>query len=100
MRVTCTVSVRNDGAAAGNALALLFVRDPIVPGLNRYWKRLAGWARVDVAPGATADARIDVLAGTLKFHDPQMVRRLYPGTYTFSAAQSHLGDAVSADVDL
>ena len=35
LAATCRARVRNAGAAAGDALVLLFVRDPVVPALNR-----------------------------------------------------------------
>ena len=71
---------------------------------RRYWKRLAGWARVRVPPGGDgvkeAVAVIAVERGTLKFHDGAMARRLVAGEYTFTAGQTHLDDDFPAAVAL
>ena len=90
----------NTGSASGNALALVFVSDPIMVGLSRYWKHLAGWVRFDVDAGATAQATVMVEVGTLKFSGADMKRQLHPGAYTFSAGLTHMTDDTAAVVQL
>jgi hypothetical protein len=89
---TCAVRVSNTGGRDGQALALVFVQDPVIPGLNRYWKRLAAFEHIQVGSGETVTANVDVLKGTLKFHDQEMVRRFYPGEYQFTVGETHMTD--------
>ena len=65
---------------------------PIVP----YWKRLAGFARVNLAAGACGDAAVDLLADDLAVYDDAMALRVVPGAYTVSAGGRSDLDALKA----
>lgn len=79
---TCTV--KNTGAKfAGAEVVQVYVEDPVMAYV-RPWKRLVAFARVTLAPGASASVQIPITADELAFHDDDMVLRVVPGDYTFS----------------
>ena len=93
--------VSNTGAVDGDEVVQVYVQDPVAGDSNivRFWKRLAGFARVSIAAGETADVAIDILHDDLAFHDDAMVWGLKAGEYVISVAGSSDGTGeVSASV--
>lgn len=88
--VTATVAVTNEGGRAGAAIPQIYVVGPEGSGVGL---RLAGWARVDLAPGETKRAAIAVDPRLLSTFDEAARRwRISGGVYRlragFDAAQA------------
>ena len=80
--VTAAVDVTNTGGRAGAAVPQLYVTGPVG---SRVRLRLAGWSRLDLAPGETRRAEIVVDPRLLAGFDEASRRwRIAPGRYRFS----------------
>ena len=90
--VTCAATVKNVGSGAGSTLIQLYVQDPVVLGLTRYWLRLVGWARVSLAAGASAPTPLSVDWDALSFPSAKnmSVLSVPPGAYDFYAGESYM----------
>lgn len=84
---TATLTVKNTGQRAGTEIAQVYARLPGASGET--YKRLAGFARVELAPGESKRVAIPLNALCLSVYDASkdaMVR--LPGTYTILAGPS------------
>jgi beta-glucosidase len=82
--VTAAVDVTNTGGRAGVAVPQLYVTGPSG---SRVGLRLAGWSRLDLAPGETRRVEIVVDPRLLAGFDEASRRwRIAPGSYMLSAA--------------
>jgi beta-glucosidase len=90
--VACAATVKNVGSGAGSTLIQLYVQDPVVLGLTRYWLRLVGWARVSLAAGASAPTPLSVDWDALSFPSAEdmSVLSVPPGDYDFYAGESYM----------
>ena len=75
---TVEVDVRNTGGRAGTEVVQLFVRDEIAR-VARPDRQLAGFARVDLEPGAAATVRFTVDPTVLAYYDEDMHLVIEPG---------------------
>ena len=104
--LTAHVQVCNKGNVAGTEVVQLYARLapqdlfpdglPIVP----HWKRLVGYGRAALAAGACATLDLPVLADDLALYDDQMVLRVVPAMYVFSAGGRSDLDLLVANVTL
>jgi beta-glucosidase len=72
------VEVHNQGARAGTEIVQLYLRDEVAR-VARPDRQLAGFARVDLAPGASAQVRFTVDPTQLAYYDEQMRLVIEPG---------------------
>jgi beta-glucosidase len=75
---TARVQVRNTGTRAGADVVQLYARD-VVGSVTRPVAQLLAYARVDLAPGESADVAFEVPASRLAFTDRRMRRVVEPG---------------------
>ncbi len=78
--VVATFTLKNTGGRPGVAVPQLYVRDKLAS-LVRPVKELKGFARVDLAPGATARVSITVPTDMLNFTGAEGVRIVEPGAF-------------------
>lgn len=78
--VTVAVDITNTGARPGTALVQLYVRD-IVASLSRPVRELRGVARLALAPGETATARLPLSTADLAFWRSDMSYAAEPGAF-------------------
>ena len=96
LNVTATVAVTNTGGRAGTAIPELYLTGPEGSGVGL---RLAGWARLDLAPGETKRAEIAVDPRLLATFDESARRwRIPGGVYSFSAGFDAARRPETADV--
>ncbi|HKN28058.1 MAG TPA: glycoside hydrolase family 3 C-terminal domain-containing protein [Roseiarcus sp.] len=82
-RVTASVTVRNLGSRAGAAVPQLYLSRPQGDGIPL---RLAGWSRIDLAPGEEREATISVDPRLLATFDEAARRwRIAAGAYRMTA---------------
>lgn len=94
LHVSFTVS--NTGALAGKEVAQVYVA-PVGGGWEAP-KRLAGWAKLELAPGQSRSASLVVDPRLLAMYDSKSKRwRVAAGTYRVMLAQ-HAGDAAASSV--
>ena len=84
---TATVRVTNTGERAGADVVQLYGRD-VVASVTRPVVQLLGYARVELAPGQSADVSFDVPTTRLAFSDRRMVRVVEPGAFEVSVGAS------------
>ncbi|HEV2182001.1 MAG TPA: glycoside hydrolase family 3 N-terminal domain-containing protein [Gemmatimonadaceae bacterium] len=77
-RVSCRVT--NTGQQAGDEVVQLYIHDELAP-VARPVIRLAGFARVHLAPGEEREVSFPLDASQLAMLDPAMRRVVAPGTY-------------------
>jgi beta-glucosidase len=75
---TVSVRVRNTGPRAGDEVVQLYLRD-LVGQVARPVKQLAGFARVGLAPGESADVRFRVHADRTAYPNRKFERIVEPG---------------------
>jgi beta-glucosidase-like glycosyl hydrolase len=75
---TVSVRVRNTGARTGTEVVQLYLHD-LVAEVTRPVRQLAGFARVALAPGASADVRFRVHADRTAFTGRDLRRIVEPG---------------------
>jgi beta-glucosidase len=78
--VEVAFTLRNGGARAGAEVAQLYVQD-VVASVTRPLQQLAGFARIDLAPGETRRVRFDLDASQLAFYDRAMRFVVEPGEF-------------------
>jgi beta-glucosidase-like glycosyl hydrolase len=76
--VTVGVRVRNTGARAGSEVVQLYLRDEVAS-VTRPVRQLAGFARVQLEPGAAADVRFRLHADLTAFTGRDLRRVVEPG---------------------
>jgi beta-glucosidase len=82
-KVTASVTVRNVGLRAGAAIPQLYLSGPQGDGIPL---RLAGWSRIDLAPGEEGEATISVDPRLLATFDEAARRwRIAAGSYRMTA---------------
>lgn len=86
--IVCTVAVANTGNMAADHVVLLWAEAP--GAVQPFWPRkLAGFARVSLAPGETRFASINVPLQRLRWRDPATNQwRLEPGEWRFVVADT------------
>ena len=84
------VNVTNTGTVAGEEVVQVYAVDPVMEYV-RPWKRLVGFARVQVTPGASQQVSVPLSAMEMAFYDDNMTWRLVPGAYNISVG----GDSYS-----
>ncbi len=77
-RILVEAEVSNEGPAAGEETALLFIRDPVAS-ISRPLLELKGVARIGLEPGASGVARFELTSDDLAFLDEDGQARLEPG---------------------
>ena len=91
--------VRNTGTRAGKDVAQIYV-SPVAGGWEAP-KRLAAFAKVDLAPGASVDTTLTVDARLLAVYEPsRSAFRIAPGSYRVLLADSARDAGQSVIVDL
>lgn len=94
---TATATVTNTGKVAGAAVIQLYVQDPVMDYV-RPWKRLVGFARVTLAPGASQAVTIPATIDELSIHDADFKLTVEHGEYVFSIGHDSLTDAANQAV--
>lgn len=88
-------TVRNTGARAGADVAQVYLADAA----GRPLRRLAGFARIELAPGETRQVEVPLEWRVIaEWEDDGW--RVAPGTYRFVLAKDALAEGLSATVDL
>jgi len=82
-----SVKVANSGKVPGAEVVQVYAQDPVMS-FTRPWKRLLAFARVTVAPGASATVEVPLTRDQLMFYDDDMNLRLVPGVYNISVGGS------------
>lgn len=77
---TATVTVSNGGARAGTEIVQLYLND-LVSSVTTPTRQLAGFARVELAAGESADVSIHVPLDTLALITPELERVVEPGEF-------------------
>ncbi len=103
--VTATVSLCNTGARSGTEVVQVYSQDPVGDWggdvvIAPYWKRLVGFARVQLAAGACGSVSVPLLADDLAVYDDAMALRIQPGAYTISAGGRSDQDTAQAPLVL
>ncbi len=80
--VELTVTVRNTGDRDGDEVVQLYVADPVAS-VTRPVTQLVGFARVDLAAGASAEVSFTVHTDRLSFTGRTLERVVEPGEVTF-----------------
>lgn len=91
--VTVSVRIRNTSQRPGEDVVQLYLHDPVAS-VTRPWRRLAGFARVALAPGQRCRVRFELHATQTLLYDVQMRPVVEPGDI-----EVHVG-ASSADIRL
>ncbi|SDU93608.1 beta-glucosidase [Microlunatus sagamiharensis] len=76
--LTASVTVRNTGLRRGTEVVQLYLHDPVAS-VVRPVRQLAGFARVDLEPGASAEVVFTVHADLTSFTGRDLRRRVEPG---------------------
>ena len=82
--VTVTVDVKNTGAAAGDEVVQLYLRD-VVSSVTRPRKELKGFKRVTLSPGASTTVMFTLDPAALALWDKDMKHVVEPGEFTVMA---------------
>ena len=78
--VTVSVDVRNSGKVAGDEVVQLYVRD-LVSSVTQPVKKLRGFQRVTLAPGATTTVKFTIGRDALALWDKDMKYVIEPGSF-------------------
>jgi beta-glucosidase-like glycosyl hydrolase len=97
--VVATCRVTNTGDRAGADVVQLYGSD-VVASVTRPVAQLLGYARAELAPGASAEVRFDVPTHRLAFSDRRMVRVVEPGTVELFVGTSCADPVLTATVEL
>jgi beta-glucosidase len=92
-------TVANTGSRPGTAVPQVYLSDPVAS-VARPVRRLIGFARVDVPPGADVRVEFDVHPDLTAFTGRDLRRRVEPGRIVLTVAQSAADPGVAVDVDL
>jgi beta-glucosidase len=82
-RVAVSVTVSNTGSRAGDEVALLYVADDVCS-VTPFVKRLRGFRRIHLEPGASREVSFELSFADFSFIDRQMKEAVEPGTFTLS----------------
>jgi beta-glucosidase-like glycosyl hydrolase len=82
-----SVTVTNVGAVAGTEVVQLYGRD-VLASVVRPVEQLLGFARVELAPGESAEVSFSVPTARLAFSDRSLTRVVEPGTVELWVAES------------
>ena len=80
--------VRNRGARDGSEVVQCYARDPVAAGQLRPWRRLVGFARVEVAAGQSAAVTVSFTRDALALRDEHGAWRVLPGEYLVHCGRS------------
>jgi hypothetical protein len=83
--ITCTVT--NSGTRAGTEVVQLYLRDPVAQ-VTRPWRQLAGFTRVPLEPGQSADVTFALHADLTSFTGMAGHRVVEPGTIEVHVGRS------------
>lgn len=87
--VTVEVPVTNTGARPGSTVVQCYLRDEFAA-ISLPRLRLAGWTRIQAAPGETVTARIRLAPRAFSYHDATGRERTDPGRFLlFTGPHSH-----------
>ncbi|VUC37236.1 unnamed protein product [Clonostachys rosea] len=93
--VEVVATVKNCGQRAGAHVLQVYIIPPQVDGLERPFKELAGFEKVNLAPGDATEVRLDVGNDAPAFWDEGVGKwRVVAGTYGISLATSSHPDHV------
>ena len=84
---TVSVKLTNSGKVPGTEVVQVYAQDPVMS-FTRPWKRLLAFARVTVAPSASATVEVPLTRDQMMFYDDEMKLRLVPGVYNISVGGS------------
>lgn len=99
--VVINATVANTGAVAGTEVVQAYAHDPLAQSLVvRFWKRLVGFARVTLQPGARQTVSMTVAADDLATFDDRMRLRVEAGRFTFSVGNSSATDTAQAAAEV
>ena len=96
-RFTAAVTVRNTGAVASTDVVQLYGSDPVAS-VTRPVAQLLGYARVELAAGASRRVQFDVPAARFAFSDRRLVRIVEPGEVRVWVAAHAEARAATADL--
>ena len=83
------VDVTNTGSLPGAETVQVYVSAPKTKGLLREKKKLAGFSKINLAPGETRTVSIDVPLSALAYYDENTAsERILNGKYAFSVGSS------------
>ena len=83
------VDVTNTGSSAGAETVQVYVSAPKTKGLLREKKKLAGFSKINLAPGESRTVSIDVPFSALAYYDENTAsERILNGKYVFSVGSS------------
>lgn len=97
--VDVSVTVANTGSRAGEDVVQLYLTDPVAT-VTRPVRRLIGFARVSLEPGAASRVTFHVHADVTSFTGADLTRRVEPGDIVLTVASSAADDGVQARVTL
>ncbi len=86
-RVTASMDVTNTGAVAGDDVAQLYIHDPVAS-ISQPVRRLRGFQRVTLAPGATQTVRFTLDKSDFGFYDNEGHFVVEPGAIDVYAGDS------------
>ena len=103
--LSANVTLCNTGAVAGTEVVQVYSQDPRGLGTSRlavvpFWKRLVGYGRIALAPGACGSLTVPVTADDLALYDDAMTLRVLPGTYVISAGGRSDTDTLQQTVEM
>ena len=98
---TVRFNVANTGSSRrGSVVVQVYLLDPISE-VVRPWKRLAGFTKVELGPGESRMAEVELLRDDVAMHDEAMAFTVARGAFNVSVGQSSLDEkALVATVDL
>jgi beta-glucosidase len=85
--VSVTVDVTNTGSRAGDEVVQIYLHDPVAS-ISQPVRRLRGFQRVTLAPGATRTVRFTLDRSDFGFYDNGGTYRIEPGTMEVYAGSS------------
>ncbi|HEX2508688.1 MAG TPA: glycoside hydrolase family 3 C-terminal domain-containing protein, partial [Miltoncostaeaceae bacterium] len=90
-KITATVSVTNTGARAGDEVVQLYIHDPVAS-ISQPVRRLRGFQRVTLEPGATTTVSFTLDRGDFGFYDNDGRFVVEPGAIDVYAGNSSTAD--------
>lgn len=97
--MTVHATVTNSGDQAGTAVPQLYLTDPVAT-VTRPVRRLVGFARLELAAGEARTLSFEVHADLTSFTGLDLRRRVEPGEFVLTVAQSAADPGSSVSVDL
>eukprot|EP00041_Stephanoeca_diplocostata_P011307 m.184813 g.184813 ORF g.184813 m.184813 type:complete len:797 (-) comp18490_c0_seq2:182-2572(-) len=79
---TVAVTLNNSGSVAATEIVEVYIQDPSGLPFVPFWRRLVGFERIHIAPGATATVAVPIMWSHLAQYDENMTFRLFSGTYS------------------